>query len=49
MAKTPHYPFRLDPVLKAQAEAKAAAAGTTLSAVLNGFLRRYVARKGQVS
>ena len=45
MARTPHYTFRLDPMLKAQAEAKAAERGTTLSAVLNAFLRRYVARK----
>lgn len=44
MAKTPHYSFRLDPALKERAQRKAEAKGTTLSAELVAFLKRYVAR-----
>lgn len=44
MARTPLFAFRLDPALKAKAQKKAEARGTTLSAELVAFLKRYVAR-----
>lgn len=43
--KTPLQSFRVDPALWKAAQEKARDQGTTLSAVLRDFLKRYVARK----